>query len=115
MIIKNVDLRKANHFLLKINFLRRRSVISRRPTNSMVTGIILLFLLFLTGYGQGDNDPDPAVNLGLLESTIVSGSVLPDSGRGLAADILYDPTIPGFVIKQTGKNMALILTKISVL
>ncbi|MFQ5752325.1 MAG: hypothetical protein ACE5HI_10040 [bacterium] len=69
---------------------------NKRPTYSMVIGIILLFLSFSTGYGQGDNNPDPTINLGLLEDAVVSGSVAPDSGRGLATDILYDPAIQGF-------------------
>ncbi len=39
----------------------------------------------------GDNDKNPDVNLALLESATVSGSVASDSGRGTPADILYDP------------------------
>lgn len=67
----------------------------------MVIGIILLFLSFSTGYGQGDNNPDPNVNLGFLESAVVTGSVPEGEGRGIPTDILWDPATGTFKTPST--------------
>ena len=65
---------------------------NKRIVNSIVTVGILFLLSFSMGYGQGDNTPDPMVNLGCLAEAIVTGSV-PDtlSGGKLPGDILWDP------------------------
>lgn len=40
---------------------------------------------------RGDNEPDPLVNLALLPSAELSGSVQAGQGRGLPSHILFDP------------------------
>ena len=70
---------------------------TRKMTIRIILGILFFCYLSTFSFAQGDNSPDPTVNLGLLDGATVTGSVLPsDSGRGLPTDILYDPAIQGF-------------------
>ncbi|NQT26151.1 T9SS type A sorting domain-containing protein [candidate division KSB1 bacterium] len=67
----------------------------KRLTSCVALGISLLLLSFSTVFAQGDNTPDPLVNLGCLESATLTGSV-PD-GRGIPSDILWDPATGDFM------------------
>lgn len=44
------------------------------------------------GYAQGNNAPDPLVNLALVDGATVSGSIPNDQLRGIPEDILWDPS-----------------------
>jgi len=56
---------------------------------------LFLFVSSLV-YGQGDNSPDPNVNLALLDEATVSGSVPEGIARGKPEDILWDPVKQDF-------------------
>ena len=65
---------------------------NRRITISMVIGALCICLIASIGYTQGDNSPDPMVNLGCIASATLSGSVPEGVGRGIPSDILWDPS-----------------------
>jgi hypothetical protein len=59
--------------------------------NKLLIVFFSLLLSFALGYAQGDNSPDPMVNLALTEDATVTGSVPDNVGRGIPEDILWDP------------------------
>ncbi|MBD3288883.1 T9SS type A sorting domain-containing protein [candidate division KSB1 bacterium] len=75
---------------------------NRRITISFVIGSLCVFLFASLAFTQGDNNPDPMVNLGCLESAVVTGSVPDDSGRGIPTDILYNPATGDYVSNVSG-------------
>jgi hypothetical protein len=63
-----------------------------RITISLVIGVLCVCLFASIGYTQGDNNPDPMVNLGCLESALVTGSVDTSLDGGKKPnDILWNP------------------------
>jgi len=65
----------------------------KKLTSKTLFGFLVLLLACSLGYAQGDNGPDPMVNLGCLESAIVTGSVDTSlSGGKHPDDILWDPS-----------------------
>jgi len=67
--------------------------VNRKQTYKTLVGFLVLLLACSVGYAQGDNTPDPLVNLGCLESAIVTGSVDTSlSGGKQPDDILWDPS-----------------------
>ena len=64
----------------------------KSTTISLAIGALCIFLFSSIGYSQGDNSPDPMVNLGCIESATLSGSVPEGVGRGIPSDILWDPS-----------------------
>jgi hypothetical protein len=65
---------------------------NKKLTMIMVLGIISLVLSVSSVFGQGDNTQDPLVNLGCLESAIVTGSVDTSMDGGKHPDdILWNP------------------------
>jgi hypothetical protein len=71
---------------------------NKKLLNNMVIGMIIVVLSIATGYGQGDNTPDPMVNLGMTGT--ITGNA-PEDGRGITTDILYDPATGGFASSST--------------
>jgi len=57
-----------------------------------VISFLCVCLFSSMGFTQGDNNPDPMVNLGCLEEAAVTGSVPEGEGRGIPSDILWDPS-----------------------
>ena len=55
--------------------------------NNAVVGLIVLFISLTAAYGQ-DNNPDPMINLALVDGAVVTGSVPNDQARGIPKDIL---------------------------
>ena len=58
----------------------------------MVTGALCICLFSSIGYTQGDNNPDPLVNLALINGAAVTGSIPNDQSRGIPEDILWNPS-----------------------
>ena len=73
----------------------------RHATISMVIGVLCLCLFCSTGYTQGDNNPDPLVNLALVDGAVVTGSVPDDQARGIPTDILWDPSTDDWATEST--------------
>ena len=66
---------------------------NRKQTYKTFIVFLVLLLACSVGYAQGDNTPDPLVNLALLEGAVVSGSVAEeDAGGKDPMDILWDPS-----------------------
>jgi len=53
------------------------------------------------GYAQGDNNPDPLLNLALINGAAVTGSVPNEQARGIPEDILWDPSINNWATEST--------------
>jgi hypothetical protein len=53
------------------------------------------------GYAQGDNSPDPLVNLALINDATITGSVPNDQARGIPEDILWNPSTNDWVTSST--------------
>jgi hypothetical protein len=68
--------------------------------NKLVIAFILL-LSFSFVYAQGDNSPDPMVNLALTEDATVSGSIPDNVGRGTPMDILWDPAANDWAVPSS--------------
>ena len=68
----------------------------RSITIRLVISALCIGLFSSTGYAQGDNSMDAMVNLGCIESAIVTGNA-PEGGRGLPTDILWDPSKNDYV------------------
>jgi len=65
----------------------------RKATMSLVLSVVTVLLLSSIVFAEGDNTPDPLVNLALLEDAVVSGSVdTSDAGGKDPMDILWDPS-----------------------
>ena len=65
----------------------------KKLTFKTLTGFLVLLLACSVGYAQGDNTVDPLVNLGCLESAVVTGSVDTSMDGGKHPDdILWDPS-----------------------
>ena len=64
--------------------------------NEGLTGTFSQQVFVSSGGGDADNTPDPLVNLALLPSARLSGSV--SSGRGSLREILYDPSKNDYVV-----------------
>jgi len=64
----------------------------RSAATSLVIGALCICLFSSKGYTQGDNNPDPLVNLALIDGAVVTGSVPNDQARGIPEDILWDPS-----------------------
>ena len=63
----------------------------KKLTFKTLSGFLVLLLACTVVYAQGDNTPDPLVNLGCLESAIVTGSVDTSIDGGKKPDdILWD-------------------------
>jgi len=73
----------------------------RHATISMVIGALCLCFFFSTGYTQGDNNPDPLINLALVDGAVVTGSVPDDQARGNPGDILWDPSTEDWATVST--------------
>ena len=73
---------------------------SRSTIITFIIGSFYLCLLPQIGYTQGDNSPDPMVNLGCIESATVTGSVSIGAGRGIPTDILWDPVVNGWATES---------------
>ena len=58
----------------------------------LVIGALCICLFSAIGYAQGDNNPDPLVNLALIDGAAVTGSVPNDQALGIPKDILWDPS-----------------------
>ena len=53
----------------------------------------LFVSVFFSGvYAQGENNPDPLLNLALMDGTTVSGSIPNEQSRGIPEDILWNPS-----------------------
>jgi len=65
--------------------------VNRKQTFKTLVGLLVLLLACSVGYAQGDNSPDPMVNLGCLDEAVLSGSVPEGVGRGIPSDILWNP------------------------
>ena len=63
---------------------------------TLFLGVFIMLMLASQCFAQGDNDPNPNVNLGCLPDAIVTGSIPADSGRGLPTDILWNPETGAF-------------------
>jgi len=68
--------------------------------NKLVIAFILL-LSFSFLYAQGDNSPDPLVNLALTEDATVTGSIPDNVGRGTPMDILWDPAANDWAVPSS--------------
>jgi len=65
----------------------------KKLTFKTLAGFLVLLLTCSVGYAQGDNTQDPLVNLGCLETAIVTGSVDTSLDGGKHPDdILWDPS-----------------------
>jgi len=73
---------------------------NKKLTCLLVSGLTFLLLSFTLGFGQGDNSPDPMVNLGCLESAVVTGSIPEGEGRGIPTDILWNPATESFLTES---------------
>ena len=63
--------------------------------NATVRLVIVAFCICYfssKGYTQGDNNPNPLVNLALIDGAAVTGSVPIGQARGIPEDILWDPS-----------------------
>ena len=65
---------------------------NRNATIRLVIVAFCICLFSSMGYTQGDNNPDPLINLALIDGAIVTGSVPNDQARGIPEDILWDPS-----------------------
>jgi hypothetical protein len=74
---------------------------NKKITKLFVLGMTILLLSFSLGYGQGDNSPDPLVNLGCLDEAVLSGSVPEGEGRGIPSDILWNPATNSYLTEST--------------
>lgn len=66
---------------------------NRKKTFKTLIGFLVVLLACSVGYAEGDNSMDPLVNLGCLETAVVSGSVDTSlDGGKKPMDILWDPS-----------------------
>ena len=64
----------------------------RSAAINLVIVALCICLFSATGFAQGDNNPDPLVNLALVDGATVTGSIPNDQARGIPTDILWDPS-----------------------
>jgi hypothetical protein len=67
-------------------------VMKRSAVIKMVIGALCTGIFSVTGYAQGDNNPDPLINLALIDGAVVSGSIPNEQARGIPTDILWNPS-----------------------
>jgi len=68
----------------------------------MLIGFLVILFTFALSYAQGDNSPDPNVNLACDGSAIITGSVAEGEGRGVPTDIVYDPSTMNYLSNVSG-------------
>ncbi len=68
---------------------------------NMVIGALCIGIFSATGFAQGDNNPDPLINLALVDGAVVSGSIPNEQARGIPTDILWDPSTNDWATEST--------------
>ena len=66
-------------------------MMNKRIKICLLIAAFCLCLFSTTAFAQGDNAPDPMLNLALTEDATVSGNAA-EGGRGIPMDILWDPS-----------------------
>jgi hypothetical protein len=66
--------------------------VKRSAAIKMVIGALCIGIFSATGFAQGDNNPDPLINLALVDGAVVTGSIPNEQARGIPEDILWDPS-----------------------
>ena len=64
---------------------------NKRTKICLVISAICAYVFSSAGYAQGDNAPDPLVNLALVDGAMLTGSIPNERVRGIPEDILWDP------------------------
>ncbi|MBD3291103.1 T9SS type A sorting domain-containing protein [candidate division KSB1 bacterium] len=73
----------------------------RNITIRLIAVALCISFFYLKGYAQGDNSPDPLVNLALINDAIITGSVPNDQARGIPEDILWNPATNDWATSST--------------
>lgn len=73
----------------------------RSAAINLVIGTLCICLFSSTGFAQGDNNPDPLINLALIDGATVTGSIPNEQARGIPADILWDPSTEDWATVST--------------
>ena len=64
----------------------------KRTKICLVIAALCICIFSFKVYAQGDNNPNPLINLALIDGATVSGSIPDEQARGIPTDILWNPS-----------------------
>ena len=76
-------------------------MMNKSVKNCLVLVALCICAFSSAGYAQGNNVPDPLLNLALIEGAVVTGSIPNEQARGIPMDILWDPSTEDWATVST--------------